>query len=117
MKRIIIFLILYFHSTQVVTAANNKYSCSVEKVTQFSENKEFIAKNLRKTFLITVGTEKIYLTQISNDFANTQKIYKILWKNILGINSIDADSNSLLETLVFRRDGATASRPSLYSVV
>lgn len=67
------------------------YDCSVEEVAlvfEGVEDREFVSKNLRKTFLVKVGNEKIFVTQISSEFKNAQKIFEILSKGPIVTNSV-----------------------------
>jgi hypothetical protein len=58
--------------------------------------------------LITIDKNKIFLTQISSDFTNTQSIYTIVQRNAVGIYSIKVDLISF-DTLIFREKSGEGS--------
>ena len=107
MKRIIFLLLLFFSSTQEATARLGIYNCVTEKITTYeNNNKEFIRKNLEKTFLVKIQKEKkqIILKTFSPSFSNSKKIYNIYRiDNTYGnLFSVETSSSSLLlDSLVF----------------
>jgi len=106
MRKIIILLLLYFYSTQAVTATNNEYSCITESVRVFPskyDDKKFIAENLKKTYLIQVGTEEIYVKTFSNYHDDYQTIYNILRRDSepIGISSINTKDIVSMNTFRF----------------
>ena len=86
---LILFALTIFCSAQTVNAAENA-TCSVEEMRVVSASKsdpEFVAKNMRKQFLVTVKEKQIFVTTISSDFENSQDIYTILNRGFLDIYS------------------------------
>ena len=107
MKRIIFLLLLFFSSTQEATARPGIYNCFTEKFTTYENNdKEFIRKNLEKTFLVKIQKEKkqIILKTFSPSFSDSEKIYNIYRiDNLFGhLFSVETSSSSgSLDSLVF----------------
>ena len=86
---LILFALTIFCSAQTVNAAENA-TCSVEEMRVVSASKsdpEFVAKNMRKQFLVTVKEKQIFVTTISSGFENSQDIYTILNRGFLDIYS------------------------------
>jgi hypothetical protein len=61
-----------------VAASSSEYSCVVLDMLNFSDDSEFIAKNMEKRFLIALDDERMYVTVLSKEFRNYQNIYKIV---------------------------------------
>ena len=102
-------LTIIFYSTLSVNAAANKYSCNVKDFHTGTDSKtEFIAKNLRKKYLITVDEKKIFMTQISSEYRNAQMIFEIIGRNKLGIYSMEKSSIGFT-TLIFHEMSGSAS--------
>ena len=89
-----------FCSMQSVNATENRYACTVKNFVSTSNDPEFKLKNLRKKFLVTVGKETIFVTQITSDYKNSQKLYKIIKRGTLGIFSMKG-SNIGFDTFIF----------------
>ena len=99
------FSILTIYSIKSVIAGENQYVCSVKHLTTSDNNdKEFVSKNLRKNFLITISKEKVFVTQLSNDFKNSQSIYQIIKRGKLGIFSIKKIDNVGFDTFIFHEN-------------
>ena len=99
-KIFILFFLFLFSYTLNVHAS--QYNCSVKNIvnTSVTPDEKFIANNFKKKFLILVEKEQIFVTSISNEFKNSQTIYNIINKNVLGIFSI-AKSSIGFQTLIF----------------
>lgn len=94
---LILFALTICCLTQTVNAAENA-TCSVEEmrvVPAGMSDPEFVAKNMRKQFLVTVKEKQIFVTQLSSDFENSQDIYTIVNRSILDIYSAKITSMSI----------------------
>ena len=113
MKKLLIFFALtIFCSTQSANATENQYDCTVEdvSVTPRGNNAEFIAKNLRKKFMITVTEKTIYVSVLSSDYKNSQTIYTIVNKDrIFGISATSINSLGMIEALIIDEDEGEAT--------
>ena len=79
--RIILSSLLALFAALVSTnsfAKGKEYNCTVVSVINFYDDANFIAKNMKKRFLITLDSERVYVTSLSNDFEDSQKIYTIV---------------------------------------
>jgi hypothetical protein len=81
-----------FYSAQTVNA-NGKVTCSVVQMagTDMSDS-EWIAKNMGKTFMVTIGEEQIFLSTFSSDYGNSQDIYKIIKEDFVSFYAININS-------------------------
>jgi len=104
-----------------VAYANSEYSCVVLDMLNFSDDSEFIAKNMEKRFLITLDEERVYVTTLSEDFTNSQSIYVIVNRSLSSVygvelSSVSMDTIALSETLFEGRFNATLLRQSTLGV-
>jgi hypothetical protein len=85
-------------------AQGSEYECTVVGVLNFSDDTEFTAKNMRKRFLIMLDSERVYVTALSDDFENSQKIYTIVNRDdfsndvyAISLSSISIDTIAISE--------------------
>jgi hypothetical protein len=103
------FLIMIFFLllTKTVLSKENQFECKVKDFKTSDIDKDFIIKNIRKQFLITTTQTSFYLTQISNDYKNSQKIYKISkrWDHLLVIYKIDPYVSEIISFNELKAEG------------
>ena len=75
--------------------AKGEYLCSVAEVSSFDEDKAgIIEAALRKSYLITVDSKRVYVTELDSERQSSQDIYTIVQRGFYG-NDIYAVRNTM----------------------
>lgn len=63
--------------------AKGEYLCSVAEVSSFDEDKAgIIEAGLRKSYLITVDSKRVYVTELDSERKSSQDIYTIVQRQL-----------------------------------
>ena len=86
LKNIILFLL--FFSSFAIQAIPIDFACSVKNFTVLSEtgsgSDEFIERNLKKKFIISIDQQEVIVTSISDTYSSGINKYKIFDRDIYG---------------------------------
>lgn len=100
-------------------AAGNEYECTVDDIVTFGDDDDFVAKNMRKQYLITLDVDQVYITMLSDEFSNSQRIYTIINRTMMDVYAVSLSPASIstvaLSSFYFENNyNTTLSRQSTF---
>lgn len=106
-----LFVVACFSTSAFAQGA--QYVCNVNDMITFGDDAEFVEQNMNKQFFILLDDDRVYVTQVSENFQNGQSIYTIVQRttvghvyavapNVISMDTIALDAESGDATIVLQ---------------